>query len=428
MTSFTKRLAVFLILNSVVLNMALFLWRHEANTLYYTYGYVTGIAGGDSWAPMRRALRNFESSHGSQSLYAELYTQEAVKFQYPPTSLLAIQALRSEDLPSDRFLNAIAWLAVAVTALLIAAISKLTFESPPRVFAIDTKWRYAVLLAFAGFATVTFYPVVKAYNLGQAQTWINLLFPAAVLLYMTDRKRASGAVCGIICAIKPQLGLLLVWGLLRKEWRFSIGLAAAAAVVGSISLWIYGLNNHVAYLQVLSFLSQHGEGFYGNQSVNGLLNRMLGNGNNLVWDAHGFPPYNGWVYAGTLISSAVIIGLALFWRSGDHRQAEVVDFVIAALSFTVASPIAWEHHYGIMLPMFAIALPAVLKLPEPRSGSLLLLAVSYVLSSNYYKLANESAATPFNFLQSYLFLGAVLLLILLYHLRGARYHAAEVRA
>ena len=84
----------------------------------------------------------------------------------------------------------------------------------------------------------------------------------------------------------------------------------------------------------------------------------------------------------------------------------------------MASPIAWEHHYSIMLPMFAVALPATLGLIETRRG-LEGLTIAFLLSGNFYKITNIFAETRFNALQSYLFFGALLFLLHLYALRGA---------
>ena len=52
-------------------------------------------------------------------------------------------------------------------------------------------------------------------------------------------------------------------------------LLAAAVPIAGLSLFRYGLHNNLAYLDVLSFLSKHGESFFANNSVNGILNGYL---------------------------------------------------------------------------------------------------------------------------------------------------------
>jgi hypothetical protein len=93
----------------------------------------------------------------------------------------------------------------------------------------------------------------------------------------------------------------------------------------------------------------------------------------------------------------------------------VTDLWVAALTVTMAAPIAWGHHYGIALPMFAAVLPEVAAAPS-RAG-LVLLGLAYVLVSNELRPLTELITTGGRVLQSYLFLGAGLFLALLYRLR-----------
>jgi len=114
-------------------------------------------------------------------------------------------------------------------------------------------------------------------------------------------------------------------------------------------------------------------------------------------------------------SPLLIIGAALFWGSKD-QPGRLIDLLIATLSFTIGSPIAWEHHYGVMLPMLAVALPATLSLGF-ASSRIIWPAASFFLSSNYFQFTNLFAGSHWNFLQSYLLFGAVFLLLHLYYLR-----------
>ena len=75
----------------------------------------------------------------------------------------------------------------------------------------------------------------------------------------------------------------------------------------------------------------------------------------------------------------------------------------------MASPIAWEHHYGVTLPIYAVMLATCL---GDRSR-LMWLGISYVLVSTYVPATNLLAASPLNLLQSTLFAGAIILLALL---------------
>src|SRR5262249_50338521 len=200
------------------------------------------------------------------------------------------------------------------------------------------------VLAVAGL-TLTFYPIVKAYTLGQIQVWINGMFALAFLCWVVERRALAGFLMGIVCLIKPQYGLFLLWAILRLEWRF-VAAGVVTAGAGLVAAVItYGWTNHVDYLRVLSFLSEHGEAYYPNQTVNGLLNRLMSVNNpdlyiTLELPAAMFPPFNPWIYGTVLAVSVALVAAAVFRRKDTTDRAW--DFSRMAISCTMASPIAWE--------------------------------------------------------------------------------------
>jgi hypothetical protein len=141
---------------------------------------------------------------------------------------------------------------------------------------------------------------------------------------------------------------------------------------------------------------------------------MLHVGNNTEWLEHGFPPYHPLVYWGTLLTSVLMIGVALFaGRTRADERSLLVSYLSAALLITMASPIAWEHHYGIMVSIYACVL-ALLLGASPRSQGLSLAAISYALASNIFMFTNLAADSSWNFIQSYLLAAAALLVFVLY--------------
>jgi hypothetical protein len=385
----------------------------------------------DSWGPMHHALQYFLSG-GDQTIYAAVFFGAGEKFQYPPLSLVLIwpfAKLPYDPATSNFTLNVTSWIAVLATAVVVAAIFRAACRRYLPAHPVNRWPEQPLLLCLTALFTFTYFPIVHAFHFGQIQTWINFLFSAIVLAWMTDRKALAGLLAALICVMKPQFGLLLLWGALRGQWRFTAWFAGAALIFLVLSVAIFGVANHVDYLGLLSYLSRHGESLILNQSFNGLLHRLLHNGA-VVFDEYArlgagewVPPYNRWVHIGTLASTVLIVALALFWRRREHERDSLGDLLIAALSFTLASPIAWTHHYGVLLPMFAVALPAALGSPRLGSGTLAALAVAYVLTGNFFKETERLADTPVNFLISYMYFGALLLLWQLYRLRHAQNRA-----
>jgi alpha-1,2-mannosyltransferase len=98
-------------------------------------------------------------------------------------------------------------------------------------------------------------------------------------------------------------------------------------------------------------------------------------------------------------------------------------FCTASVLFTMASPIAWVHHYNILVPVYAVALRAA---GDRWRGCVLLTVVSLLVVSYVaigFPLVPASAPTipSMNLIQSHVLIGAFLLVgICLIELRSPR--------
>ena len=420
----TLGLLAFVLANSFVLNGII--WSvspepHRTTVLKHSWDVLRGEGGDDSWGVMQVALDHMEEMPGTP-LYSKVFFTDNFRFQYPPSALFGLSAMLAVD-PERVQINdtydgtwpaintVVGWFFIAVTAAAVAALLEISLASLRP--SIDWRPLRAVrVLAVLGL-TLTFYPVVKGFTLGQIQVWINGLLALGFLAWATGWKRASGVLIGAVGLIKPHYGLFLVWAALRWELQFAVACALTVGVGLAASVAVYGFANHIDYLRVLSFLSQHGEAYYPNQSVNGLLNRVMSLFDpqayvSLDLPSGQFPPFTPWIWATTLASSAALLLFALLRpRTGERRS--MLDLATMALACTMASPIAWEHHYGVTLPIYAVMLAACL---GDRSR-LMWLAVSYTLVSTFVPATNLLAGGPLNLLQSTLFAGAIVLLVLL---------------
>lgn len=416
-----KWLLLFALANGLAINWVLPhlpLQPQTTTTLDYTRAFFERTAHGDSWKVMRTALFYTDEVH-HKPLYTALYFDNNVRFQYPPSSLLVLELLRGswlDDPIGDRRLNLISWACVWGLAAALARI----FFLARRHFGLPAGVSRSDEILFASLAlgiTLTFYPVVRGYYLGQIQVWIDLLIGLVVWSWLERRKGVSGFFLSLICVIKPTLALVVVWGALRRQWDFIRGFAIPMTCFALLSLFVYGWDNHTDYLGVLSYISQQGEIFHPNQSMNGLLHRLFHNGNSLEWERGVLMTYNPWVHAGTLLSSLALMGAGLIAPRSARRRAGPLELSIIIVCATLASPTVWTHHYGVTLPLFAIALAAVLALePRIRSRDLALMAISFILISNNFRLLNRLAETNFNIFQSYVYFGGLMFLALLFRM------------
>lgn len=390
-----------LIVGLVVLAMAPMVdfatWPTHRTAAGYVKAWVLAKQGTDSWYPMAAAFDYFHR-HPDGRIYQQVFFVDGIKFQYPLSSLLIHQALWLIGItPSDALLNGVNWWLIPANVGAVGAFGFLLAKRSPDY----AQYRSAIAVV-AAIGALFFFPVVDAFYMGQVQVWINALFPLAAIAWLSNRKGLAGALIGLMCLLKPQFGLFLLWGIMRREWRF-IAYWAAIVVPGlGLSMMVFGLQNHLDYISVLRALSRSGEAFIDNQSFNGLLNRLLATADPansiIVADVDPnacslrsfrinsrLPPFNLTVYAGTLLSSAAMIGLALLLPRRSSGGSSLLDFLGAALTFTMASPVAWIHHYGILPSIYVAALFVLLadKASPRRSLALATLAASYLVAGHW---------------------------------------------
>ena len=386
----------------------------------------------DSWWPMTEAAVA-KLRFPDQGIYENVFFERNIKFQYPPISILPFWFVYKFDMSWERateianFVSYISLYGIVICGYLtITVIAKKYFSD----IQASVGFRLASFLVVL-FATFSFYPLMWGQFIGQVQVIIDLLISIAFVTWLMGRKYFAGMMIALAALIKPQFALLLFWALLRKEKQFLIGLMIVFVPAGVVSLAMFGFQEHLDYLRALSHMGQHGEVYWPNQSINGLLNRLLVDATSLMWTLETFAPYNKLVHAGTLISTILFILVGLFYRrnmsvgeGSATALGSALDLGTMLLVCTIASPVAWVHHYGILLPVFLAAF--FVAVHSYANGArlsalinLLLLCISYFLLANYFTLAEKEAFSkpPINLLQSLHFYGAFLLLITLFLLR-----------
>jgi hypothetical protein len=394
-------------------------WYHDT-TLNHTLATLKLKSGEDSWRPMRNALDHL-ATNPEQPSYQIVFFETYDKFQYPPACLLPLELLRHSpfgDLTSNAALNALALLSLFGTALAgIALVRHGTaqagrFETKSRVDAIA---RVVAVVALS----LTFFPLIKSFTVGQAQTFINFLTALLLLAWVRDKPKLGGVALGLICVIKPTYGAVFLWAAVRRRWAFMISGLATIGVLSLIAVFRYGWDFSLDYLRVLDFMSDKGKTFHANQSVNGLLNRMLHLESSLDFVGDGYAPSNALVRGATVISSLVMLVMALAWRWRSRSAGGATDLAVVFLVVTIASPIAWDHHFGVMFPILALATVPMLEARVFGGATGAVLAVAYVLvSQTLVSLTARAAESALNIVQSSLFFGAMAFLVGLFLVRA----------
>jgi alpha-1,2-mannosyltransferase len=414
-----RRLLWFVLLNVLAANVGFKLIAHfvfhrgidEMRVRYWDFFHFQQFT--DSWTPMLGSVDSFLANPTLPIYQAKLYDT----LIYPLTSILPLLWMRQagmSDAAVFRAMMFLSWLAVcAVVAVALMIAAKV-------VGAGKLTWRAGVATAIAAFF---FMPITLAFSLGQAQIFLDLFFALLVLFWVQGKERPAGAMMALLAMVKPQFGLLLLWAALRRRWN---ALAAACITLGvgaAVSLAVFGVRNNLDYVGVMAGLSRKAQSHYANQSMFGLLNRAIFNGENIPYHPYVYPPFVPWVYYATLATTLVLVVLVLAypWRK---RAGGMADLSAIGIVCVIATPMAWEHHYGVMLGIFVWLWFGVYR---QGAGSVWKLALAFVLIADFLSPFNFFATIPVaNVFQSYMYFGALLLIGLLMRSRELELSASPV--
>lgn len=418
-----RELTVFLIFSVLIFNLASYVVPHpaipgmkrsmEPNSISLTLAFFLGIRWQDSIGPMLAAI-HFLKADPHDSIYRKIFFENHTKFQYPLTSLLPyyeMQRWGADDRILFRLSRAAIDLSFLATVLLATWLGLRLFA---RRSGISTTRRERIAIGVSvGIAGLVFSPLVSAAVVGQIQTLLALGFTLAFLCWLAGKEASAGAILGLMMLVKPQYAVFLLWAIVRRKLNAAAAALACSATGFAVSCAVFGLKNNLDYIRVLQFIGRRGESYYLNQSVNGILNRLSASSNFLQFDANQFAPESPFVFWGTMASTLLLLSLAIFYPWDKQRRGGAGDFACILLVSTMASPIAWNHHYALLFPIFVwlwFSDYAWRKSAFDRT----LLAVAYFLTSNTITQVMALTNSPgWNVLTSGLYVGAVLALVVL---------------
>lgn len=370
----------------------------------------------DAAGPIECGLRVAE---GDSDLYRD-YRPTSASLIYPPTAAVLMLPY---GLASRAWGPAVATGLLDVTGrLCILATIVLSAGLLPMVRARWTRWLAAILVLAA------FYPLRWTLICVQVQSLITMLMAGAILAYSRDRGISAGVLTGLAACLKPNFGLVVLFALARRQWRFAASACATGAILIAVSLATVGIAPWKDYVFRVVPAHSAGFGYYPNQTVNGLVHRWQGHSLDLVP-----APDTRAARLATTLSIAVLIVLAVWPRGGNRntprgsleevketqgacgpaageaRTGRVLDLGIAALAATMASPSAWEHHYAWTVVLFC-GCAAAWEQQRLPTAYLVILAAGYLLAGTFFEPFRAFSSGPASLVNSTGLFGAILLL------------------
>ena len=244
-------------------------------------------------------------------------------YMYAPPLGVAVAPLASLGL--DAAVNL--WFLLHVVALAAAAA----------LLPVQTRVRLAIF----GVAALSL-AVARDFALGNVSTL--LLLPLAAAWRWLDRPAGSIAQA-LAISVRPMLGVLLVWQLLRRQWRAVAWTIGAGLVLIALTLPFVGISGYLDYLSVMRNLG----GVTGVEFNYDLSSVAL----ELGLDESLGP-------LALLAGYALAIGAIAL----SLRRDRELGFVVTATASLLLSPLLWDHYLAMLvLP----AVPAYLLFVRKRN-------------------------------------------------------------
>ena len=281
-----------------------------------------------------------------RSVYSEpmLAGDIELPFIYPPFGALVMVPLTAFDgIDHDMAGDIMVIFSDLLVLVCLYFVFKAVLKKPDFLLPITTI-TWAIVLRFE--------PVDL--NNGFAQ--INIVVMTLVILDLVPRKRLlpQGVLIGLAAAIKITPLAMLLYFLVRKEWK-QIATAFLSAVAATLLAAAFRWDAFVEFFS--SKLLDMGSGgdfgvateYQSNSSIKGAIQRMYSSTE--AMDANGLTINLAW-----LAASLVVIAFAawLIKRLGEEHL--LVDAqLVTALTLLLISPVSWSHHWvwlTLIIPVF----------------------------------------------------------------------------
>lgn len=297
--------------------------------------------------------------------------------------------------------------------ILAAAASWLVLS---RHYSLSRRDAAVLAIAFALFG-----PMLYSLREGNLSHFLLLGLCGALACLASSRHFTAGLLLGVIAVLKPSLGLIGIYFLLRGQWRVVAGGAVVCIGAVLLSLAIFGWEMNLLWYEqaVAPFAAGPVPGFNA-QSIPAFVARFETGLPGLTdWGAHTLSAA-GRIWAAGLAALVGLLFLAACvrkgWRPPEARVIELELLLVVAVSCAVSS-LSWSHYYVWLLPAFVWAW----KQTEDEAKARWAVLAAFVLSAPLEFLSTQMAMGRFepvtNILTSHLMIGGLILLGVLLRMR-----------
>jgi hypothetical protein len=295
-------------------------------------------------------------------------------YEYPPPFLLLSRVI---SFTNDFIRVRLLWFGINGIVILIAMLMVARFLGP----IIGTRAQLLIPIVFAGL------PTINTLQKGNVQLLIVAVSMIAMVLIARKKMLSGSILLAYATASKIYPGMLIVYLLLRRQWRAIIYIAAAGIAISLITLGLFGAQPYEAFLKHLPGILG-GEAFPAfrnpaamaiNLSIPGIIFKLKLFG----LEGLGFSASKivGWIY--TLILLAIIYAVAR--RKNESPLTWLAILILA----TLRSPFL-PTGYATFPPLWLLSLVIACYSPTPRT--LLMLALGWICLN--IAIPNDSGLDP----------------------------------
>jgi hypothetical protein len=257
---------------------------------------------------------------------------------HPPTAVLLALPLAALNYPD----------AVLVWNLLSLAALFVSLRLVARALSLPVSaWSVAPLLALLLLCS----PVLVTLFYGQLTLVLLLLLTGTWIAHRSKRPITAGILLGLAAAIKLFPAFLLVFFVLRRQWKTVAAAMVSLLVVTALTAAVLGVDTYWTYARdVVPRVALFRSG-WNNVSLPGLWTKLFDPGITRiepVWESMLMAQTGTWL-------SCCLVVIVLGWITLRDDQDDDRAFALTVTAMLLVSPITWDHYATLLLLPLALA-------------------------------------------------------------------------
>ncbi|MBN2036766.1 MAG: DUF2029 domain-containing protein [Chitinispirillaceae bacterium] len=234
--------------------------------------------------------------------------------------------------------------------------SEMLYGSRPR-FCAPARFDFSSPKVFVPFLLLI-PPFVNNFFMLQINVFVLFLVSLGFSRLIKKRPVAAGLCFGLAAALKAFPAVILLYLLVKREWKTSVSMALAGLLLSLLPVTSYGIDNFMdlfrQWLSISLFQPLIIEnGGLNNQSLYAMWYRLL------VYQGHCVAPTSlafKIVTTGS-IAAVIIATMSVFVRKKFDADSPslLIEAAAVCIMMNLFSPIAWIHHFVFLYPAAAVA-------------------------------------------------------------------------